>query len=348
MTTVLVAGIGHVGSHVAIRLLQEGYDVIGYDIKPSYKVDRSGNPFNPLFVRELEGVKFVKGSVIDFQQYLEVAKENDVDGIIHTPFAGLGSAGVDWSVARDVNVTGVLNALEITRMLNLRRLIYTSTGSVYGSRKDLTPIKATDRPHPDPRKYYYGLTKYLAEVMLDTYRDLYGVSAATIRLSVVHGGRERMDPRIILALEGKKIVFRIAPSGKERHDFTPRTHMKDTVSAICLLYTKPTDLKYTLYQVSSVKGITASGVAEALRKYIPQADIEVVAIPESEWLEPEGTRRGPYAMERLLEEFGWRPKYTVQEGIEEDIEYYKELKEKEPAWYNEQVRRIISAYTPPT
>lgn len=340
MKPVLVSGLGLVGSNIAAKLMQKGYEVVGYDVRPTHK------SHDPLFAKELERIKFVQGSVTDFSRYLEVAKEYDVEGIIHTPAAAMG----DWPQHVNLNIVATLNALEIARILKLRRLLYISSGSVYGDTKDLTPIKDSDPVTP---RSYYGLTKYLAELVVNAYHDLFDVSAAAVRLSGVFGrGWHSMEfffqGTVFLALEGRKMQV-------VDHYF-PYTYINDVAEALYLLYTKPEKLNYTLYSVSSMEGAKWSEIVECIRRNIPEANIELITPkPTPELREPPkgelgggpSLRRGPFAMERLREEFGWTPKYTVEQGVEDLIRHIKRLKEEEPSWYAEQVKKFTELYRPP-
>lgn len=343
MKTVLISGLGLVGSNIAAKLLQNGYRVVGYDIRPTHLFH------DPIFKRELEKIEYVEGSVTDFSRYLQVAKEHEVDGIIHTPAA----AGGEWQQVVNVNVVGALNALEIGRLLNLRRVLYMSSGSVYGDREDLSPIKDIEPVTPTS---YYGLTKYLAELMVNAYRELFDLSAAAVRLSGVFGrGWHAMEfffqGTIFMALEGERI---------ETFDhYFPYTYVNDVAEALYLLYTKPEKLKYTLYSVSSEKGATWAEIVECIKKEIPQANIQLAKRPtppppspssltqKKGWVERPSLIRGPFAMERLKEEFGWTPKYTIVQGVIDLINHIKRLKQEEPEWYAEQVKKFKSLYRAP-
>jgi len=342
MKTVLVSGLGLVGSNIAAKLLENGYRVVGYDIRPTHKTH------DPLFQRELEKIEYVEGSVTDFNRYLQVAKEYEVEGIIHTP----AMAGGEFSKIVEVNVNGGIYALEIGRLLDLRRVLYISSGSVYGDRMDLSPIKDTEPVDPTS---YYGLTKYLAELMVNAYRKVFGLSAAAVRLSGVfgrgwHAHEFFFQGTIFMALEGEKIEV-------VDHYF-PYTYIKDVTEALYLLYTKPDKLEYTLYSVSSEKGARWAEIVECIKNEIAQAKIELIKPkpPPSPSPQPSGKKmwvdrpsmiRGPFAMERIKEEFGWTPKYTVVEGVRDFINYIKRLKEEAPEWYAEQVKKFRSLYKPP-
>lgn len=339
MKTVLISGLGLVGSNIAAKLLENGFKVVGYDIRPTHKFH------DPLFRKELEKIEYVEGSVTDFSRYLQTAKDHEVDGIIHTPAMAMG----EWPQVVEVNVNGALNALEIGRLLDLRRVLYISSGSVYGDRRDISPIK--DSEPVDPTSYY-GLTKYLAELMVGAYNELFGLSAAAVRLSGVfgrgwHANEFFIQGTIFMALEGEKIEV-------VDHYF-PYTYIKDVTEALYILYTKTDKLKYTLYSVSSEKGAWWAEIVESIKSEIPHANIELIRpkLPPSapsgkeKWTNRPSLIRGPFAMERIKEEFRWFPKYTVLEGVRDFIKYIKRLKKEAPEWYVEQVNKFKSFYRSP-
>lgn len=165
MTTILVTGgAGYIATHTDIELLNKGYDVIS--------VDNYGNS-SPEALRRVEqitgkAVKRYDGDVRDAVLMERIFNENDIDWVIH--FAGLKAVGE--SVAKpieyyDNNLYSTLVLLKTMRAHNVKRIIFSSSATVYGKPEELpiteeTPTGGTTNP--------YGTSKLFQEQIL---RDVY-------------------------------------------------------------------------------------------------------------------------------------------------------------------------------
>jgi UDP-glucose 4-epimerase len=88
--------------------------------------------------------------------------------------------------AFDVNVRGTFNVLEACRKHGVKRLVYSSSASVYG---DAREVPMTEE-HPFDNRTFYGATKIAGEAMARAYADRYGVSFAGLRYMNVYGPRQ--------------------------------------------------------------------------------------------------------------------------------------------------------------
>ena len=124
MSVFITGGYGHVASWTSYLLAKEGENVIVYDT----------NPEAPDYLDEVsENITFIKGDVMDFPSLTKVFQEHSdqIDGIIHT-VAIMGEfviANPHGNVM--LNIGGLLNTLEIARLFNIKKILYTSTGAVY-------------------------------------------------------------------------------------------------------------------------------------------------------------------------------------------------------------------------
>ena len=135
MTTVLVTGgAGFIATHTDIELLNKGYDVIS--------VDNYGNS-SPVALERVEQitgkpVKRYDGDVRDEALMERVFAENNIDWVIH--FAGLKAVGE--SVAKpieyyDNNLYSTLVLLKVMKKHNVKKIIFSSSATVYGTPKEL-------------------------------------------------------------------------------------------------------------------------------------------------------------------------------------------------------------------
>ena len=161
MKVLVTGGAGYIGSHTCVELLNAGFDVIVYD-------NFSNSSPEPLKrVEQITGKKvpFIEGDIRD-EKALVIAL-NGCDAVIH--FAGLKAVGE--SVEKpldyyDTNVYGTLCLLRAMQKLQIKKLVFSSSATVYG---DPEFLPFTEQ-HPLRTTNPYGQTKLVVEEML---RNLY-------------------------------------------------------------------------------------------------------------------------------------------------------------------------------
>ncbi|MBS5559981.1 MAG: UDP-glucose 4-epimerase [Bifidobacterium longum] len=175
MTTVLVTGgAGFIATHTDIELLNKGYDVIS--------VDNYGNS-SPVALERVEQitgkpVKRYDGDVRDEALMERVFTENDIDWVIH--FAGLKAVGE--SVAKpieyyDNNLYSTLVLLKTMRKHGVKKIIFSSSATVYGTPKELpiteeTPTGGTTNPYGTSKLFPANLTPYVAKVAVGELKEV--------------------------------------------------------------------------------------------------------------------------------------------------------------------------------
>ena len=163
MAILTTGGAGYIGSHTCIELINAGYDVVvvdNLDNSSEKSLDR---------VEKIVGkkIKFYKEDVRDKEALRKIFRENDIEAVIH--FAGLKAVGE--SVAKpieyyDNNLISTLVLLEVMREFNCKRLVFSSSATVYGVAKEMPLTEEMPLGAINP----YGRTKLFIEEML---RDVY-------------------------------------------------------------------------------------------------------------------------------------------------------------------------------
>ncbi len=163
MQVLVTGGMGYIGSHTVVELLENNYEVIIIDNLVNSKID------------VLDKIEKITGKRPDFYPYdlcdkellKKVFMQHKIEAVIH--FAGLKAVGE--SVQKPLlyyhnNLISTLNLLEVMKEIDCKKLVFSSSATVYGSPKEL-PIK---EDFPLSTTNPYGSTKLFIEYML---KDLY-------------------------------------------------------------------------------------------------------------------------------------------------------------------------------
>lgn len=162
MKILVTGGAGYIGSHTCIELLNHGHELVVMD---NYS---NSSPDALRVVEELTGKTFpiYECDMLDYEGFEAIFREHKIDAVIH--FAGLKAVGESVSKPLEYyhnNLTGTLNLLRLMKQYGVRKLVFSSSATVYGMNnpvpfKEDMPISATNP---------YGMTKVMIEEML---RDL--------------------------------------------------------------------------------------------------------------------------------------------------------------------------------
>ncbi|MBE6155214.1 MAG: UDP-glucose 4-epimerase GalE [Firmicutes bacterium] len=163
MKILVTGGTGYIGSHACVELLNAGYEIVAIDNFSNSK------PEVVQKIKEITKKEFIfyEGDVCDKDILNKIFKENKIDAVIH--FAGFKAVGE--SVQKPLkyyrnNLDSTLSLLEVMTEFNCKKIVFSSSATVYGQPKSL-PIKedfALSTTNP------YGSTKLMIE---DILRDLY-------------------------------------------------------------------------------------------------------------------------------------------------------------------------------
>lgn len=164
MSVLVTGGAGYIGSHTCVELLEAGEKIIIVDNFSNSKPETLEK------IKEITGkdFKFYKVDILDEEGLKNIFKENpDIESVIH--FAGLKAVGE--SVAKPIeyyhnNVTGTLILLDTMRKHGCKKIVFSSSATVYGNPKTV-PIK---EDFPLSTTNPYGTTKLMIEQIL---KDLY-------------------------------------------------------------------------------------------------------------------------------------------------------------------------------
>lgn len=159
MAVLVTGGVGYIGSHTSIELLEEGYDVV--------IVDNLCNSDKMVLERieELSGKtpKFYEIDITDKEKMEVIFKENEIDSIIH--FAAFKAVGESVSMPIEYysnNIGSTLVLLDLMKKYNVKNFVFSSSATVYGDPDTLPIIEDSSLSVTNP----YGRTKLMVEDML--------------------------------------------------------------------------------------------------------------------------------------------------------------------------------------
>lgn len=295
MVKVLVTGnAGFIGSHLTDELIKRGFEVYGIDNLSTGKREN----INPK-------CKFVKIDLCDYDRLDNFITQIKPKYVFH--FAAL--ARIQPSIAdplrwNDNNVNATLNLLWSCKKNNVKKVVFSSSSSVYGDNEP--PFVETMLPDP---KSPYALSKYLCERWCKLFYNLYGLDITILRYFNVYGKRQLLegDYATVIGIfmrqaeRGEKLT--IVGDGKQRRDFT---YVKDVVRAnICAL-----KAGFDIYNIGTGNNYRIKDVAKLIQpdkkmhlygiKRISEADITLADISNAE-------------------KIYWGPAYTLEEGLNDII-----------------------------
>jgi len=174
----VIGGAGFIGSHVVKELLAE--DVASVTIYDNFTRGKVANINESLADSRCQ--VFPDGGDVRDTDVLRRAMAG-MDGVIHLAAMWLLHCKDYPRTAFDVNIGGTFNVLEACVQSGVKRLVYSSSASVYG---DAVDVPMTEN-HPFNNRNFYGATKIAGEAMCRAFHDRYGLSYVGLRYMNVYG-----------------------------------------------------------------------------------------------------------------------------------------------------------------
>ncbi|PWJ88097.1 GDP-mannose 4,6-dehydratase [Oceanotoga teriensis] len=308
---VLVTGSeGFIGSHLTEQLVEKGYDVKGF---VRYNSDNNwGWLENSKYKKDIE---VYTGDLRDFDSVYDAVK--DVEAVFH-----LGALiAIPYSYLSPMayiktNVEGTYNVLEAARKIGIKRVVQTSTSEIYGTAQ-YVPI---DEKHPYNPQSPYAASKASADHLALSYYRSFGTPVTIVRPFNTYGPRQSaraIIPTIISQILAGKKQIKLGNLNPTRD----LNYVKDTAAGFLEVGLNEKTIG-DVYNLGTGKEISIGNLAE---KIIKLTGKKVEIITDSQRLRPEKSE-----VERLLSNSdksrnltGWVPRYTLEEGLLETIEWIK-------------------------
>ena len=330
MKVLLTGTAGFIGSHVALKLLERGDEVIGLD---------NLNDYYDVTLKEARLARF-SGHPRYTHVHADLADRDAVEAAFatHQPHRVIylaAQAGVRYAeqtphVYVSSNVTGFLHVLEGCRHHGVEHLVFASTSSVYGANTTMPFSEHQSTEHP---LTLYAATKKANEMMAHSYAHLYGIPSTGLRFFTVYGPWGRPDMALFLftraILAGEPI--KVFNHGHHSRSFT---YVDDIVEGVVRALDHPpapnaqwnsadpdpasTNVPYRLFNIGSSANTPLLRYIEVLEQSLGRkATLEMLPLQA-------GDVPDTFADCADLEtELGYRPRVMVEEGVANFVAWYR-------------------------
>lgn len=333
---ILVTGAaGFIGAHTARTLLDDKIEVVGIDnINDYYDVNLKHARVDWVNSHENSDLfSFIKMDIADRTAMEALFSEQKFDRVIHLA----AQAGVRYSIENphayvDANILGFMNILEGCRHHKVEHLVYASSSSVYGANEAM-PFSVDDNvDHPVS---LYAASKKANELMAHTYSHLYGLATTGLRFFTVYGpwGRPDMAPfKFTKAISEDKPID-VYNFGNHRRDFT---YIDDIVQGVIkstmhIAQSNPnwdgktpspssSKAPWRVYNIGAQTPVHLLTFIETIEKALGKT-AEKNMLP----MQPGDVEATFADVEALVNDVGYRPSVSLDEGITEFVSWYKDF-----------------------
>lgn len=250
----ITGGAGFIGSHLTEEYLENGANkVVVFD-------DFSTGTMENLRHIKDSRLRIVKSSILDEKKLNSTVKMEKI-GIIDHLAAELEVYTGMKNPQRDahINILGTLNVLDVATKNSVEKLMFASSGAVYGEAK----YRQINEEHPLEPHWPYGVSKLSAERYVMQYNKLFGLNTTAFRYGIVYGPREWFGR--VLTMFIKRIFLENKPpvvfgNGKQTRDFV---YVKDIVRAHIQAINNEKSTGQ-VFNLGSGKGISIGELADIL------------------------------------------------------------------------------------
>ena len=301
---------GFIGSWVAKQLVDEEAEVsiLVRDLKPEMGFDFHG-------LREK--VNIVHGDLVDLQTQQRALNEYGVDTVFHIAAQAIvGIANKSPLSTFESNIKGTWNIMEAARLEGAKRVVVASSDKAYGVQKQLPYTEES----PLHGLFPYDASKACADVIARSYAATYGMEVAVTRNANTYGGGDMNFSRIVPdaikhILEGKE--FEIRSDGKAERDYM---YVEDAAAGYLMLAENLHRKEvqggaFNFGTETPVSVVQLFGkIAAACGK--PKAAFSILGTTKNE------IDRQYLASAKARKVLGWKPKYSLEDGLKETVQWY--------------------------
>lgn len=312
----VIGGAGFIGGFVVAELLKHDVkEVVIYDNLTRGKLDNIKNA-----LQDNRVTLFPFGGDIRETDVLDKAFEG-VDYVFHLAAMWLLHCKDFPRTAFDVNIAGTFNVLEACVKHKVKKLVYSSSASVYG---DALEVPMTES-HPFNNKNFYGATKIAGEAMCTAFNDRYGLEIVGLRYMNVYGpGQDQhavysgVVPIMLNKIEaGEQPV--INGDGSQAYDFIYVEDVaRSNISAAL------SDVKIGFYNVGTEIQTSIKELCDTILE-LKESDLKVKYVPYSEDDSRALVQNRIGSRQKAENEIQFKYKYSLREGLQMLIDWRKSV-----------------------
>ena len=317
MNRILVTGGGgFIGSHITEHLLQQGVNVRVLDNFSTGKRENLEGLGDGRF-KPHRDFELIEGDIRDYDTVKKAAL--GVDAILHQAALGSVPRSVeDPMTTQRVNADGALNVFLAARDLDIRRVVYASSSSVYGDSSEMPRREGGEGFPLSP----YALTKKENESYARLFTQLYGIETIGLRYFNIYGPRQDPDSQYaaVIPLFVKALMAGDTPvifsDGTQSRDFT---YVADVVKANLKALEAPVEACGEAYNIGNGSRVTILELLDILQGLLGSAIKPHFASP----------RAGDVAhssahMTKTRASLGFEASYDLHRGLERSVAWYKQ------------------------
>ena len=312
----VIGGAGFIGGFVVTELLNHDVkEVVIYDNLTRGKLNNIKDA-----IQDNRVTLFPFGGDIRETDVLDKAFEG-VDYVFHLAAMWLLHCKDFPRTAFDVNIAGTFNVLEACVKHKVKKLVYSSSASVYG---DALEVPMTES-HPFNNKNFYGATKIAGEAMCTAFNDRYGLEIVGLRYMNVYGpGQDQhavysgVVPIMLNKIEaGEQPV--INGDGSQAYDFIYVEDVaRSNISAAL------SDVKIGFYNVGTEVQTSIKELCDTILE-LKESDLKVKYVPYSEDDSRALVQNRIGSRQKAEKEIQFKYKYSLREGLQMLIDWRKSV-----------------------
>ncbi|UCB56982.1 MAG: SDR family NAD(P)-dependent oxidoreductase [Candidatus Omnitrophota bacterium] len=310
---ILITGSeGFIGSHLVERLLQEDCEIRAFVY---YNFSNSWGWLDSLHRDELNKIEIFTGDIRDVNRVKAAVKATDA--VFH--LAAL--IGIPYSYDSpdhyvETNIKGTLNILQASMDSRVEKILVTSTSEVYGTAK-YVPI---DEKHPKQGQSPYSATKIGADFIAESFYRSFDLPVVIARPFNTYGPRQSaraVIPAIITQLLSGKKEIKLGALHPKRD----LVYVKDAVEAFMQIAKSDKIIGEEI----NIASQTEISIGELAQKLISMINPEARVVKDQMRLRPRQSEveRLLGSNEKIMRLTNWKPKYSLDEGLKETIEWFK-------------------------
>lgn len=305
----VTGGTGFIGSYVAQDLLEQGHDVVAYDLSTDTDILQKLGIADDVTVR--------RGDVTDPTDVVRAVRRTGSSHIVHLAALLTNTAAENPRAAMQVNIEGTNNVFETARTLDeqVERVAWASSAAAYAPPENYDDwVTEDDLVYPDT---LYGATKAYNEHQAQVYAAEFDVSSVAIRPTVAYGPYRETGGSAFLANIVEKPALGEPFSVEYGDQYIDWQHVADIAQGFRrAAFTPEEDLTQRVYNVRGELATVREAV-ETVEKIVPDADLTVSDEGELPWTQK-------LDMTKAREDLDYEPAYDLERGFRQYIDVLRE------------------------